>query len=132
MNGISCSFEGDSIPDGKLYVRLLVAVVRVPNGKRIGAEKAGITVGERGFIEVDAQMRTNVRHVFAIGDLVGQPMLAPKATHEGKLAAEVAAGEKREWIARVIPAVAYTDAEIARVGGPGAELEAKGSQPGVG
>ncbi|MEN1973318.1 dihydrolipoyl dehydrogenase [Luteimonas sp. MJ204] len=130
-NGISCSFEGDSIPDGKLYDRVLVAVGRVPNGNRIGAEKAGITVGERGFIEVDAQMRTNVRHVFAIGDLIGQPMLAHKATHEGKLAAEVAAGEKREWISRVIPSVAYTDPEIAWVGVTETEAKAKGIKPGV-
>ncbi|MEN1958408.1 dihydrolipoyl dehydrogenase [Luteimonas changyuni] len=130
-NGISCSFEGDSIPDGKRFDRVLVAVGRVPNGGRVDAEKAGVSVGERGFIEVDAQMRTNVRHIFAIGDLIGQPMLAHKATHEGKLAAEVAAGEKREWIARVIPSVAYTDPEIAWVGVTETEAKAKGITPGV-
>ena len=130
-NGISCSFEGESIPSGKLFDRVLVAVGRVPNGKRIGADKAGVAVGERGFIDVDAQMRTNVRHIFAIGDIIGQPMLAHKATHEGKLAAEVAAGEKREWVARVIPSVAYTDPEIAWVGVTESEAKARGISPGV-
>lgn len=130
-NGIACSFEGESIPDGTLFDRVLVAVGRVPNGRRIGAEKAGVAVDGRGFIAVDAQMRTNVRHIFAIGDIVGQPMLAHKASHEGKLAAEVAAGEKREWIARVIPSVAYTDPEIAWVGVTEAEAKASGIQAGV-
>jgi dihydrolipoamide dehydrogenase len=115
-NGISCNFEGESIPDGKLYDRVLVSVGRSANGGKLAADKAGVQVGERGLIPVDAQMRTNVPHIFAIGDLVGQPMLAHKATHEGKLAAEVAAGEKKEWVARVIPSVAYTDPEIAWVG----------------
>ena len=86
------------------------------------------SVTERGFIAVDRQMRTNVPHIFAIGDLVGQPMLAHKATHEGKLAAEVAAGEKSEWVARVIPSVAYTDPEIAWVGVTETEAKAKGLQ----
>ena len=95
------------------FDRVLVAVGRSPNGGKLDADKAGVTVTDRGFIPVDAQMRTNVPHIFAIGDLVGQPMLAHKATHEGKLAAEVAAGEKKEWVARVIPSVAYTDPEIA-------------------
>src|SRR3546814_2368357 len=94
--------------------------------------KAGVRVSERGFIDVDAQMRTNVPHIFAIGDLVGQPMLAHKATHEGKLAAEVAAGEKREWVARVIPSVAYTDPEIAWVGVTETEAKEKGLKVGVG
>ena len=131
-NGIACSFEGESIPDGKLYDRVLVSVGRAPNGAKIGAEKAGVSVGERGFIAVDAQMRTNVPHIFAIGDVVGQPMLAHKATHEGKLAAEVAAGEKKEWVARVIPSVAYTDPEIAWVGVTETEAKAKGLKVGVG
>ena len=130
--GIACAFEGDSLPDTKVYDRVLVAVGRAPNGKKIGADKAGVRVGERGFIDVDAQMRTNVPHIFAIGDLVGQPMLAHKATHEGKLAAEVAAGEKKEWIARVIPSVAYTDPEIAWVGVTETEAKAKGLKIGVG
>lgn len=112
--------------------RVLVAVGRSPNGGKIDAAKAGVTVTDRGFIPVDRQMRTNVPHIFAIGDLVGQPMLAHKATHEGKLAAEVAAGEKKEWVARVIPSVAYTDPEIAWVGVTETEAKAKGLKVGVG
>ena len=114
------------------YDRVLVAVGRAPNGAKIAADKAGVNVTERGFIPVDAQMRTNVPHIFAIGDLVGNPMLAHKATHEGKLAAEVAAGEKKEWVARVIPSVAYTDPEIAWVGVTETEAKAKGLNVGVG
>jgi dihydrolipoamide dehydrogenase len=106
-------------------------VGRAPNGGKLDAGKAGVEVGERGFIAVDAQMRTNVPHIFAIGDLVGQPMLAHKATHEGHLAAEVAAGRKREWVARVIPSVAYTDPEIAWVGITETEAKAKGIEVGV-
>lgn len=131
-NGIACSFEGESIPEGKLYDRVLVAVGRSANGGKLDADKAGVQVGERGLIPVDAQMRTNVPHIFAIGDLVGQPMLAHKATHEAKLAAEVAAGEKKEWVARVIPGVAYTDPEIAWVGVTETEAKAKGLKIGVG
>ncbi len=131
-NGIACTFEGDSIPEGKLYDRVLVSVGRSANGGKLDAEKAGVRVGERGLIPVDRQMRTNVPHIFAIGDLVGQPMLAHKATHEGKLAAEVAAGEKKEWVARVIPSVAYTDPEIAWVGVTETEAKAKGLKIGVG
>ena len=112
--------------------RVLVAVGRSPNGGKLDAGKAGVSVTDRGFIPVDAQMRTNVPHIFAIGDLVGQPMLAHKATHEGKLAAEVAAGEKKEWVARVIPSVAYTDPEIAWVGVTETEAKAKGLKIGVG
>ncbi|WP_417474373.1 dihydrolipoyl dehydrogenase [Luteimonas mephitis] len=130
--GIACSFDGKSIPDTKTFDRVLVAVGRVPNGDKLDAQKAGVRVTGRGFIEVDAQMRTNVPHIFAIGDLVGQPMLAHKATHEGKLAAEVAAGEKRDWVARVIPSVAYTDPEIAWVGVTETEAKAKGLKVGVG
>jgi dihydrolipoamide dehydrogenase len=131
-NGIACAFDGESIPDGKLFDRVLVAVGRSANGGKLGADKAGVHVSERGLIPVDAQMRTNVPHIFAIGDLVGQPMLAHKATHEGKLAAEVAAGEKKEWVARVIPSVAYTDPEIAWVGVTESEAKAKGLKIGVG
>jgi dihydrolipoamide dehydrogenase len=131
-NVIACTFEGESIPEAKLFDRVLVAVGRSANGGKLGAEKAGVRVGERGLIPVDAQMRTNVPHIFAIGDLVGQPMLAHKATHEGKLAAEVAAGEKKEWVARVIPSVAYTDPEIAWVGVTETEAKAKGLKVGVG
>ena len=135
--GIVCGFEGASIPASDTYDRVLVAVGRSPNGRKIDAGKAGVAVTERGFIEVDRQMRTNVPHIFAIGDLVGQPMLAHKATHEGKLAAEVAAGEgdpdkSREWVARVIPSVAYTDPEIAWVGVTETEAKAKGLKIGVG
>jgi len=130
--GITCAFEGDSQPETKTFDRVLVAVGRAPNGGKLDADKAGVRVTGRGFIDVDAQMRTNVPHIFAIGDLVGQPMLAHKATHEGKLAAEVAAGEKREWVARVIPSVAYTDPEIAWVGVTEAEAKEKGLKIGVG
>ena len=130
--GIEVAFEGESIPAGSLYDRVLVSVGRAPNGGKLDAGKAGVAVTDRGFIEVDRQMRTNVPHIFAIGDLVGQPMLAHKATHEGKLAAEVAAGEKKEWVARVIPSVAYTDPEIAWVGVTETEAKAKGLKVGVG
>ena len=113
------------------FDRVLVAVGRSPNGKKIGAELAGVTVSDRGFIPVDRQMRTSQPHIFAIGDIVGNPMLAHKATHEGKLAAEVAAGEKKEWVARVIPSVAYTNPEIAWVGVTETEAKAKGLKVGV-
>lgn len=116
-NGIKVSFEGKNAPDGdQLFDRVLVAVGRVPNGGKLDADKAGVNVDERGFIKVDKQQRTNIEHIFAIGDLVGQPMLAHKATHEGKVAAEVCADEKRYFDARVIPSVAYTDPEVAWVG----------------
>ncbi|WFC41681.1 dihydrolipoyl dehydrogenase [Pseudoxanthomonas sp. SE1] len=135
--GITVGFE--SATEGQkpelesgTFDRVLVAVGRSPNGGKLDADKAGVTVTDRGFIPVDAQMRTNVPHIFAIGDLVGQPMLAHKATHEGKLAAEVAAGEKKEWVARVIPSVAYTDPEIAWVGVTETEAKAKGLKIGVG
>ncbi len=113
------------------FDRVLVAVGRSPNGRKIAAEAAGVQVTDRGFIPVDRQMRTNVPHIFAIGDIVGNPMLAHKATHEGKLAAEVAAGEKKEWVARVIPSVAYTNPEIAWVGVTETEAKAKGLKVGV-
>ena len=131
-DGIVCGFDGASIPANDTYDRVLVAVGRTPNGNKLDADKAGVAVTERGFINVDRQMRTNVPHIFAIGDIIGQPMLAHKATHEGKLAAEVAAGEKKEWVARVIPSVAYTDPEIAWVGITETEAKAKGLKVGVG
>ncbi len=130
--GIVCGFDGASIPANDTYDRVLVAVGRTPNGNKLDAGKAGVAVTERGFINVDRQMRTNMPHIFAIGDIIGQPMLAHKATHEGKLAAEVAAGEKKEWVARVIPSVAYTDPEIAWVGITETEAKAKGLKVGVG
>ena len=130
-DGLHATFEGASVPDRTKYDRVLVSVGRAPNGGKLDAGKAGVLVTDRGFIPVDRQMRTNVPHIFAIGDLVGQPMLAHKATHEGKLAAEVAAGEKKEWAARVIPSVAYTDPEIAWVGVTETEARAKGLAIGV-
>jgi len=134
--GITVSFEpaveGEKPGlESGTFDRVLVAVGRAPNGKKIGADKAGVTVSDRGFIPVDRQMRTNQPHIFAIGDIVGNPMLAHKATHEGKLAAEVASGEKKEWVARVVPSVAYTDPEIAWVGVTETEAKAKGLKVGV-
>ncbi|MCI4568395.1 dihydrolipoyl dehydrogenase [Lysobacter sp. CFH 32150] len=131
-DGISVAFDGASIPETKLFDRVLVAVGRAANGGKLAADKAGVNVTERGLIPVNRQMRTNVPHIFAIGDLVGQPMLAHKATHEGHLAAEVAAGQKREWVARVVPSVAFTDPEIAWVGVTETEAKAKGLHYGVG
>jgi dihydrolipoamide dehydrogenase len=130
--GLVATFEGDKAPQPQTYDRVLVAVGRSANGNRIGADKAGVAVTERGFIAVDRQMRTNVPHIFAIGDLVGQPMLAHKATHEGKVAAEVAAGTQSEFVARVVPSVAYTDPEIAWVGLTETEAKKSGIQYGVG
>jgi dihydrolipoamide dehydrogenase len=130
--GILVKFEGIDANGGapkepQLYDLVLQAVGRVPNGKRIGADKAGVVVGERGFIPVDIQMRTNVPHIFAIGDIVGQPMLAHKATHEGHVAAEVAAGDSHAaFDARVIPSVAYTDPEVAWVGVTEDDAKARG------
>jgi len=114
--GIEVSFEGDNAPSMGIYDRVLVAIGRRANGGTLNAEKAGVAVDARGIIEVDKQMRTNVPHIFAIGDLAGGPMLAHKATHEAKVAAEVAAGQKSYFDARSIPSVAYTDPEIAWVG----------------
>lgn len=126
-DGIHVSFEGEEAPkETQVYDRVLVSIGRRPNGKLIGAENAGVAVDERGFIAVDKQMRTNVPHIFAIGDIVGQPMLAHKATHEGKVAAEVIAGHKTEFVASVIPSVAYTDPEVAWVGMTETEAKAKG------
>ena len=115
-DGLHATFEGAKMPETTIFDRVLVSTGRVPNGSRIGAEAAGVEVTDRGFIPVDKQMRTNVPHIFAIGDIVGQPMLAHKATHEAKVAAEVCAGMKVAFEARVIPSVAYTDPEIAWAG----------------
>ena len=131
-DGIHVSFEGQGVDEGQtpkeaqIYDRVLVSIGRKPNGKNIGADKAGVNVDERGFIAVDKQMRTNVTHIFAIGDIVGQPMLAHKATHEGKVAAEVIAGHKVEFQALCIPSVAYTDPEIAWAGVTEIDAKAKG------
>jgi dihydrolipoamide dehydrogenase len=124
--GLRVSFAADQAPEPQVFQRVLVAVGRVPNGRAIGAELAGVKVSERGFIPVDRQMRTNVPNIFAIGDIAGPPLLAHKAMHEGKVAAEVAAGLKRAFDARVIPSVAYTDPEIAWVGLTESEARASG------
>jgi len=124
--GIEVSFEGDKAPSIGVYDRVLVAIGRRANGGTLDAEKAGVAVDQRGIIAVDKQMRTNVPHIFAIGDLAGGPMLAHKATHEAKVAAEVIAGEKSYFDARSIPSVAYTDPEIAWVGLTEIEAKAKG------
>ncbi len=126
-DGIYVRFEGGEAPsEPQRYDLVLQAVGRRPNGKSIGADQAGVSVDERGFIAVDRQMRTNQPHIFAIGDLVGQPMLAHKAVHEGHVAAEAAAGQKSFFDARVIPSVAYTDPEVAWVGLTEDEAKAKG------
>ena len=123
--GIRVGFEGDKAPAEDVFDRVLVAVGRSPNGRNIGAENAGVKIDDRGFIPVDKQMRTNVTHIFAIGDIIGHPMLAHKATHEGKTAAEVAAGLNSFFDARVVPSVAYTDPEVAWVGVTEAEAKAQ-------
>jgi len=129
--GLRATFEsaesGGGAPAPEVYDRVLLAVGRRPNGRNIGADKAGINVNDRGWIPVDRQMRTNVPHIFAIGDIVGEPMLAHKATHEGKLAAEVIAGMAHHaWEARTIPSVAYTDPEVAWMGLSEPEAKAQG------
>jgi dihydrolipoamide dehydrogenase len=126
--GIRVSIEGQ---DAKTYDLVLVSVGRVPNGKKIGADQAGVKVDERGFIPVDSQRRTNVAHIFAIGDIAGNPMLAHKAVHEGHVAAQAAAGQKSHFDARVVPAVAYTDPEIAWVGLTEDEAKKAGTKVGV-
>lgn len=130
--GLKVSFEGKKAPESKVFDKVLVAVGRAPNGNKLNAQAAGITVDERGFIAVDKQQRTNIPHIFAIGDLVGQPMLAHKAVHEGKVAAEVAAGLKSGFEASVIPSVAYTDPEIAWVGVTENEAKAQKLNYGIG
>ena len=122
-DGIHVGFESEGKSESQMYDRVLIAIGRRPNGKAIKAEVAGVTITDQGFIPVNKQMRTNVSHIFAIGDIVGQPMLAHKATHEGKVAAEVIAGHKVEFQALTIPSVAYTDPEVAWAGIT--ELEAK-------
>jgi len=128
--GIKVTFEaaeaGQPAPEAQVYDLVLVAVGRSPNGKKIGADKAGVAVTDRGFIEVDKQMRTNVPHIFAIGDVVGQPMLAHKAVHEGHVAAEAAHGEKAYFDALQIPSVAYTDPEVAWAGKTEDQCKAEG------
>lgn len=124
--GIVCKFEGKKAPEQDTFDNVLVAIGRSPNGKLIAAEKAGVQVNEYGFIPVDSQQRTNVAHVFAIGDVVGQPMLAHKATHEAKVAAEVIDGQPRHFDARTIPSVAYTDPEVAWCGQTEEQLKAEG------
>ena len=125
--GLRVSFAGEKAPPPQTFERVLVAVGRVPNGKTLSAELAGVQVSERGFIPVDRQMRTNVPHIFAIGDIAAPPLLAHKAMHEGKVAAEVAAGHKRAADWRVIPSVAYTDPEIAWVGLTESDARANGT-----
>jgi dihydrolipoamide dehydrogenase len=125
--GLRVTFEAEPKVEPQVYDRVLIAVGRSPNGRNIGADAAGVLVNERGFVPVDRQMRTNVPHIFAIGDIAGAPMLAHKASHEGKLAAEVAHGEKRAFDARVIPSVAYTDPEVAWVGLTETDAKVKGT-----
>ncbi len=125
-NGLKVSFEGDKAPDAKLYDRVLVAVGRTPNGRQINAEAAGVHVDERGFIPTDEKMRTNMPHIYAIGDVVGNPMLAHKATHEAKVAAEVIAGLPAMFDPMTIPSVAYTDPEVAWMGLTEIEAKEKG------
>jgi len=131
-DGLTAHFEGGNAPASAVFDKILVAVGRKPNGKLIGAENAGVAVDERGYIAVDKQMRTNVPHIFAIGDVVGQPMLAHKAVHEGKVAAETAAGKNSFFDAKVIPSVAYTDPEVAWVGLTENEAKAQGVKYGKG
>jgi dihydrolipoamide dehydrogenase len=126
--GLTATFEGDGAPSTDLFDCVLLAVGRRPNGRAVGADAAGVHVNERGFIPVDRQMRTNVPHIFAIGDVVGDPMLAHKASHEGKVAAEVIAGHKASFDARTIPSVAYTDPEIAWMGLTEAQAKADGTE----
>ena len=130
--GLRATFEGPENTEPQLFDRVLVAVGRTANGNAINAVAAGVAVSERGIIGVDKQMRTNVPHIFAIGDIAGAPMLAHKASHEGKVAAEVAAGQKAFFDARCIPSVAYTDPEIAWVGVTETEAKARGVEYGVG
>ncbi|OOF80004.1 dihydrolipoyl dehydrogenase [Rodentibacter caecimuris] len=125
-DGIYVSMEGKACNDTKRYDAVLVAIGRVPNGKLIDAGKAGVEVDERGFIHVDKQMRTNVPHIFAIGDIVGQPMLAHKGVHEGHVAAEVIAGQKHYFDPKVIPSIAYTEPEVAWVGKTEKECKQEG------
>jgi dihydrolipoamide dehydrogenase len=130
--GLRVSMEGDNAPSTDVFDKVLVAVGRRPSGRLIGAEAAGVQVDDRGFIPVDKQLRTNVGHIFAIGDVVGQPMLAHKAVHEGHVAAEATTGRRSYFDARVIPSVAYTDPEVAWVGATENEAKAAGVSYGKG
>jgi len=132
FKGATPSFPANKVPQPDTFDAVLVAVGRVPNGARIDAGKAGVKVDERGFIPADKQLRTNQPHIFAIGDIIGHPMLAHKAAHEGKVAAEAAAGMKVAFDARVVPSVAYTDPEVAWVGLTEAEAKAQGVDYGKG
>ena len=131
-DGVRVSFEGPGAPDSDVFDQVLVAVGRVPNGRLIGAENAGVLVDERGYVPADKQQRTNVPHIFAIGDVIGPPMLAHKATHEARVAAEVAAGQRSYFDARAIPSVAYTDPEVAWAGVTETEAKAAGVPYGKG
>ncbi len=126
-DGLKVTFEGDGAPKPELYDYILMAVGRRPNGREINAQAAGVTVNERGYIPVDRQLRTNVPHIHAIGDVCGEPMLAHKASHEGKIAAEVVAGHKAFFDARTIPSVAYTDPEVAWMGETESQLQKRGA-----
>jgi dihydrolipoamide dehydrogenase len=131
-DGLTVTFEGPKAPDTEVFDKVLVAVGRRPNGKLIGAEHAGVAVDERGYIGVDKQQRTDIDHIYAIGDIVGQPMLAHKAVHEGRVAAENTAGHTAYFDATVIPSVAYTDPEVAWVGTTENEARAAGIKYGKG
>jgi dihydrolipoamide dehydrogenase len=131
-DGLRVSFDGPGAPASDVFDQVLVAVGRVPNGRLIGAGNAGVRVDDRGYIPVDKQQRTNVQHIFAIGDIIGPPMLAHKATHEGRVAAQVAAGQRSYFDARVIPSVAYTDPEVAWAGVTETEAKAAGVKYGKG
>jgi len=126
-DGLKVTYEGDGAPQPEVFDGILMAVGRRPNGKEINAQAAGVNVNERGYIPVDKQLRTNVPHIHAIGDICGEPMLAHKASHEGKIAAEVTAGHKAHFDARTIPSVAYTDPEIAWMGETETQLQARGA-----
>jgi dihydrolipoamide dehydrogenase len=127
-DGLKATFEGENAPKPQVYDRVLLSVGRRPNGKEIDAQAAGVNVTDRGFIPADETMRTNVPHIYAIGDIIGEPMLAHKASHEGKLAAEIIAGYKRAFDARTIPSVAYTDPEVAWMGLTETQAKAQGTE----
>jgi dihydrolipoamide dehydrogenase len=128
QKGLKVHYEGENAPGADIFDFVLMAVGRRPNGKEINAQAAGVSVDERGYIPVDKQLRTNVPHIYAIGDICGEPMLAHKATHEGKTAAEVIAGHKAYFDARAIPSVAYTDPEVAWMGETETQLQARGAE----
>ncbi len=127
-DGLKAIFEGENAPKPQVYDRVLLAVGRRPNGKEIDAQAAGVSVTDRGFIPADKYMRTNAPHIYAIGDIIGEPMLAHKASHEGKLAAEIICGHKRAFDARTIPSVAYTDPEVAWMGLTETQAKAQGTE----